>query len=106
MNVIQKMLKDYYEIIEYDIKPRPVVMENIEKVINYGEPSYGGAIYGCPHCGNLTFVPFRCHSKFCPTCGAKYSDDRSTATSFKLILCTHRHLVYTIDESLRRFFLY
>lgn len=58
MNVIQKMLKDYYEIIEYDIKPGPVVMENIEKVINYGEPSYGGAIYGCPHCGNLTFVPF------------------------------------------------
>ena len=32
MNVIQKMLRDYYEIIEYDLKPRPVVMENIEKV--------------------------------------------------------------------------
>jgi len=29
MNVIQKMLRDYYEIIEYDLKPRPVVMENI-----------------------------------------------------------------------------
>ena len=106
MNVIQKMLRDYYEIIEYDIKPRPVVMENIDKVINCGAPSYGGAMYGCPHCGNLKFVPFRCHSKFFPSCGAKYSNDRSTAMSFKLILCTHRHLVYTIDESLRRFFLY
>ena len=53
MNVIQKMLRDYYEIIEYDIKPRPVVMENIDKVINCGDPSYGGAMYGCPHCGNL-----------------------------------------------------
>lgn len=42
MNVIQKMLRDYYEIIEYDLKPRPVVMENIEKVINCGDPSYGG----------------------------------------------------------------
>ena len=48
MNVIQKMLRDYYEIIEYDIKPRPVVMENIDKVINCGDPSYGGAMYGCP----------------------------------------------------------
>ena len=105
MNVIQKMLRDYYEIIEYDIKPRPVVMENIDKVINCGDPSYGGAMYGCPHCGNLKFVPFRCHSKFCPSCGAKYSNDRSTAMSFKLIQCTHRHLVFTIDESLRRFFL-
>ncbi|MDB2142427.1 transposase zinc-binding domain-containing protein, partial [Enterocloster clostridioformis] len=27
-----------------------------------------------PHCGNLKFVPFRCHSKFCPSCGAKYSN--------------------------------
>lgn len=98
MNVIQKMLRDYYEIIEYDIKPRPVVMENIDKVINCGDPSYGGAMYGCPHCGNLKFVPFRCHSKFCPSCGAKYSNDRSTAMSFKLIQCTHRHLVFTIDE--------
>ena len=80
-------------------------MENIDKVINCGDPSYGGAMYGCPHCGNLKFVPFRCHSKFCPSCGAKYSNDRSTAMSFKLIQCTHRHLVFTIDESLRRFFL-
>lgn len=105
MNVIQKILKDYYEIIDYDLKPRPVVMENIEKVINCGDPSYGGAMYGCSHCGTLKFVPFRCHSKFCPTCGAKYSNDRSTAMSFKLINCTHRHLVFTIDASLRHFFL-
>lgn len=105
MNVIQQMLKDYYEIIKYDVNPRPVVMENIDKVIHCGDPSYGGAFYGCPHCGTLKFVPFRCHSKFCPTCGAKYSNDRSTAMSFKLINCTHRHLVFTIDDSLRHFFL-
>lgn len=99
------MLKDYFEIIEYNLKPRPVVMKNIEKVINCGDPSFGGAMYGCSHCGTFKFVPFRCHSRFCPTCGAKYSNDRSTAMSFKLIHCTHRHLVFTIDESLRHFFL-
>lgn len=58
------MLRDYYEIIEYDLKPRPVVMENIEKVINCGDPSYGGAMYICTHCKNWKFVPFRCHSRF------------------------------------------
>ena len=42
MNVIQKILRDHYEIIQYDIKPRPVVMENIEKVIDCGDPSSGG----------------------------------------------------------------
>lgn len=98
MNILQKIFKEYYEEIEYTLHPRPIVMENIEKMINCGDPSYGGAMYGCPHCGELKFVPFRCHSKFCPTCGNKYCIDRSTKMSFKLIDYTQRHLVFTIDE--------
>ena len=31
-------------------------MENIDKMINCGDPSFGGAMYGCPHCGKLKFV--------------------------------------------------
>ena len=80
-------------------------MENISKMIHCGDPSYGGAMYGCPDCAELKFVPFRCHSRFCPTYGNKYSMERSTSMSFKLIRCSHRHLVFTIDESLRHFFL-
>ena len=106
MNVIQKILSDYYEVIEYSLKPRPVVLENIDKVIHCGDSSYGGAMFSCPHCGELKFVPFRCHSRFCPTCGSKYSNDRSISMSFKLIQCNHRHLVFTIDPSLRHFFLH
>ena len=105
MNVLQKIFTDYYEEIKYLLHPRPVVMHNITKMINCGDPSFGGTMYGCSHCGNLKFVPFRCHSKFCPTCGAKYSVDRSTAMSFKLVNCTHRHCVFTIDDELRHFFL-
>ena len=62
-------------------------------------------MYGCPHCGKLKFVPFRCHSRFCPTCGNKYSMERTTSMSFKLINVRHRHCVSTIDENLRDFFL-
>lgn len=105
MNILQKIFKEHYEEIEYILHPRPIVMENIDKMINCGDPSYGGAMYGCTHCGELKFVPFRCHSKFCPSCGNKYCMERSTAMSFKLIDCTHRHLVFTIDEDLRPFFL-
>ena len=105
MNILQKIFKEHYEEIEYTLHPRPTVMENIDKMIHCGDPSYGGAMYGCTHCGELKFVPFRCHSKFCPTCGNKYCIDRSTKMSFKLIDCTHRHLVFTIDEDLRPFFL-
>lgn len=105
MNILQRIFADHFEEIVYTLHPRDSVIENVDKMINCGDHSFGGAMYGCPHCGNLKFVPFRCHSKFCPSCGAKYSNDRSTAMSFKLIQCTHRHLVFTIDESLRRFFL-
>ena len=105
MNVLQQIFTDYYEEIEYILHPRKTEMENIDKMIHCGDPSFGGGMYGCPHCGKLKFVPFRCHSRFCPTCGNKYTMDRTTSMSFKLVNVTHRHCVFTIDENLREFFL-
>ena len=99
MNILQEIFTDHYEEIKYTLHPRPAEMENIDKMINCGDPSYGGAMYGCTHCGNLKFVPFRCHSRFCPTCGNKYSMDRTTSMSFKLVNVRHRHCVFTIDAS-------
>lgn len=89
----------------YCLHPRQTVIENVDRMIHCGDPSFGGAMYACPHCGNLKFVPFRCKSRFCPTCGVKYCQERSTSMSFKLIHCSHRHCVFTIDEELRHFFL-
>ncbi|MFQ7355047.1 MAG: transposase zinc-binding domain-containing protein [Coprococcus phoceensis] len=78
-------------------------MENIDKMLGCGDPSFGGAMYVCTHCGNFKFVPFRCHSRFCPTCGNKYAMERTTNMSFKLVNVAHRHCVFTIDENLRDF---
>ena len=89
----------------YILHPRQSVIENVDKMINCGDPSYGGAMYGCHDCDELKFVPFRCHSRFCPTCGNMYSIDRTTSMSFKLISCQHRHCVFTIPKELRHFFL-
>lgn len=105
MNILQNIFSDYYEEIVYTLHPRKTEMENIDKMIHCGDPSFGGAMYGCPHCGKLKFVPFRCHSRFCPTCGNKYAMERTTCMSFKLVNVTHRHCVFTIDENLRAFFL-
>lgn len=105
MNILQEIFKDNYEIIQYTLHPRDVEMENISKMIHCGDPSFGGAMYVCPACHNMKFVPFRCKSRFCPTCGVKYSHERSASMSFKLVNCTHRHCVFTIDEELRHFFL-
>ena len=105
MNILQRIFTDYYEEIKCTLHLRSSETENIDKMINCGDPSFGGAMYGCPHCGKLKFVPFRCHSRFCPTCGNKYSMERTTSISFKLINVQHRHCVFTIDENLRDFFL-
>lgn len=105
MNILQKIFTDYYEEIKYTLHPRDTEMENIDKMIHCGDPSFGGAMYGCPDCGTLKFVPFRCKSRFCPTCGNKYSIDRTTSMSFKIINTKHRHCVFTIDSQLRHFFL-
>ena len=105
MNILQKIFSENFEEIRYTLHPRKCELENIEKLINCGDPSYGGTMYGCPHCGNLKFVPFRCHSRFCPTCGNKYAMERTTQMSFKLVDVQHRHCVFTIDENLRHFFL-
>ena len=52
MNILQKIFTDYYEEIKYTLHPRKTEMENIDKMINCGDPSFGWAMYGCPHCGN------------------------------------------------------
>lgn len=105
MNILQRIIRDHYEEILYTTHPRAAVMENIDRMLNCGDPSFGGAMYGCSTCGEYKFVPFRCKSRFCPTCGNKYSIDRTTSMSFKIIRCTHRHCVFTIPEELRHFFL-
>ena len=105
MNILQSIFTDYYEHMIYELHPRPAVIENVNKMIHCGDSSHGGAMYGCPHCGNLKFVPFRCKSRFCPSCGNKYNQLRSFHMSCKLVACVHRHCVFTIPEELRIYFL-
>ena len=105
MNILQDIFKDHYEEMIYFLHPRSSVIENVDKMINCGNPAFGGAMYGCPNCGKLKFVPFRCHSRFCTTCGNLYAMNRTTSMSFKLVNVIHRHCVFTIDSQLRDFFL-
>ena len=49
MNILQPIFTDYYEPIIYKLHPRPSVIENVNKMIHCGDPSHGGAMYGCPH---------------------------------------------------------
>ena len=103
MNYLKEIFKDHFKELEA-LNPRPSIIENVIKMINCGEHENGGTMYSCDKCGNMKFVPFRCHSRFCPTCGVKYCQARSLNMSFKIINANHRHCVFTIDKDLRHFF--
>lgn len=43
MNILQRIFTNYYEEIKYTLHPRVSEIENIEKMINCGDPYFGGA---------------------------------------------------------------
>jgi len=104
-NVLQQIFLDHYEEMIYTLHPRASVIENVDRMLSCGDPEKGFAVFGCEQCGTIKRVPFRCHSRFCPSCGVKYTQDRVTSMSFKVLYCKHRHLVFTIPEELRHYFL-
>ena len=93
---------DNFLALGYDL--RAAITKNVEKVIHCGDPSLGHAIYFCSDCGENKYVPFRCKSRFCNTCGATYVSERARNISNKLLNCSHRHLVFTIPAELRNLF--
>ena len=40
MNILQEIFTDHYEEIKYTLHPRPAEMENIDKMINCGDPLF------------------------------------------------------------------
>jgi hypothetical protein len=73
-------------------------------MLSCGDCKKGYALYWCEHCKRFKFVPFRCKSRFCNTCGVAYQSDRADSIAAKLINCTHRHIVFTIPQELRPLF--
>ena len=56
MNILQDIFRDHYEIIEYTCHTREVELENIDKMIHCGDPSFGGALYCCEKCGHTKWI--------------------------------------------------
>ena len=87
-----------------DVVIRPIVFEEVNKIINCGNPDFGYALYICDHCHKTLKVPFRCKSRFCNTCGVKYAQDRALSMAKKSIRCQHRHIVFTMSDKLWFYF--
>lgn len=108
VDVISNILFDNIkELADMDRKGqfRPCIMENIEKVLICGTIYLGFDIFECQECKNEMISKRFCHSRFCNTCGIKYAKQLAAkATTFCLDV-PHRHIVFTIPQELREYFI-
>jgi len=103
MNVLRQIFEDNFpKMLKSGVVFRDTVIENVEKFINCGLGGY--ATFICEHCNEFHHINFRCKSRFCTTCGNRYSIERTNVMAHKILDCPHRHCVFTIPDTLRIFF--
>lgn len=97
----------YDDLVELEKsgKMRPCVLDNIQKALICHSIYLGYDIYECPHCHNYNFVFRTCHGNLCQSCGAKRSQMLAASFSSIALDVPHRHMVFTIPEELRIYFL-
>ena len=78
------------------------VVAEVEKMLRCRDPDYGFLTYKCPECGEVKTIPLTCKSRICTSCGKKYADEWADTLASTLYSVTHRHMVFTIPEGLRK----
>ena len=98
-----KILRDWFPVLQ-TLNLRPVIISEIRKVLNCRNPK-NGTMYCCDRCNQVRWVPFTCKSRFCPSCGNLYNMQRANALAERMFDVPHRHVIFTIPDVLRHFFL-
>ena len=79
-------------------KIRNITYDTIQKTILCGFIYLGYDLFVCPHCGNESIVPHKCHSKLYTSCGTKEAKLRAAHISSIALDARHRHIVFTIPK--------
>ena len=88
-------------VAQYKRWIRPVVFENVRKVLACRSPVLGCHIYKCDSCGHVELIPHSCKSRFCPTCGKHATDVWVDQVLNGLLDVAYHHLVMAIPWQLR-----
>ena len=107
---LKDIFNDYwFDFLDFassrNLNIRDVVFRDVNRMISCKTPSLGFSSFKCPNCGEEKIIYNTCKSRFCNSCGIKYSKQRADYIESKLIAGEHRHIVFTISDSLWPLFL-
>jgi len=110
-NILKRIFFDEHQHWEafkkkYGDRIRPIVIKEVEKFRDCGDPKNGFKLYVCEGCHDVRHVPFRCKGRFCTTCSVGESEEWSRILTEDVLQVNHRHVIFTIDENLREIFLW
>jgi len=104
---IKDIFKEFWDdflVYAKDLNIRDVVHSNVNKMLVCKTSSLGYNLWHCSNCNHEHAQYNTCKSRFCNSCGVKYSKQRTLHIMTKLINVKHRHLVFTIPDFLWDFF--
>ena len=106
---LNDIFNDYWDdFIDYanihNLNIRSVVFDEVDKMRICGTKAMGYSVYECPNCHKTLTSYNTCKGRFCNSCGVKYAKERTTNIMTKLVDTDHRHMVFTMPDSLWSFF--
>ena len=106
---LKEVFKEYWlDFLDYadnnHLNIRDVTLNNVNKMLHCKTPALGYNLWLCPSCNHEHASYNTCKSRFCNSCGVKYSKERTLHIMSKLINVKHRHLVFTIPDILWIYF--
>jgi len=109
-NILKRIFFDHHQHWEafkrkHGTKIRSVVIKEVEKFRDCGNPKNGFKLFVCEGCHDVRKVPYRCKGRFCTTCSVGESEEWSRLLTDDVLQVNHRHVIFTIDEGLREIFL-
>jgi hypothetical protein len=84
----------------YGNQLRPVIIDEVEKMLKCCTSQNGFATYICLYCGETKTIPFSCKSKICSCCGKKHTQIWSEELNDVLLNVPHKHIVFTVSDRL------
>ena len=102
--ILKENWADFYD--RHKDMIRPVVVENVEKVMACGDKNIlGYNTYVCPGCREKIFIAHTCKSRFCNSCGKVKNDEWVERAQTRLFNIPHKHLVFTVPREIKLLFL-